>query len=131
MPEVQKIALGHNNVLQLKPFYLLSPPLLGDYLQVLEQEWHTEQGQLLNAGRYAYKPWGKPWVRITFKLLSKDEVAYLRTLSGFVTYRGLDEGVNEWANFNGTVLPARLSEIPKRRPMREGFYVDIIDLEAL
>lgn len=132
--EVHQLAVGTNAVNNLKPFYMLNPPLLAHYPRAIRQIWTPQIGRKLLGTRLSYKTWGKPSVRLVFDALTRDELVYLGTLEGAVTIYVLNESSNAWGTYNGVWLVGTpIDELDKQRKSNAPYRsvpFDVIDLYA-
>lgn len=129
--DLQALASGYDNIEDLTPLHLLSPPLFYDFRNWVNQEFSEEEGLTTSGSRRIIKI-GLPVAVWTFASLTVPEFVYLRSdwvtgADALVTVRTLDTSDNLFKNYNaimerptGTYQGAFWSEVRITfRDMRE------------
>ncbi len=106
MPEIieVQVAAGYDNPDDLKPFWQLDPPYFWQNELGVMTTWNSEEA-LRKSGDRDGRRVGKPWVTLTFQVVSEAEAELLDNLVGKVTFNVRKKQGGTWVTYNGKLQP--------------------------
>ena len=107
---LEKVAPGWDNPDGLQNFAAIEPPWFKGYRRGgFTAEWQGQDELVLASDRLTFFKVGLPTLKLTFPIVTGEEIQILRSQEGKVTIHALDQDTMEWGNYNATM---RLPDIP-------------------
>ncbi len=123
MPEITEVqvAVGYDNPDDILPFWQLDPPAFWQNELGVMTTWNSEEAMRKSGDRDGRRV-GKPWVTLTFQVVSEAEADLLDGLVGRVTLNVRKKQGGTWVTYNGKLQPVAWGSFRQL----QGHFIDVI-----